>query len=468
MHPGLPAAYRKFIKPFEGEKVPFMYLDIGDKNNPLVLGKVTAVTGNLIEANGQPTEEVFTWPWRHKGDNSLASRAEVDTAWHAVKDRQDLRKNGGMSYANITDLRLDDAAMERIVTTRLAAQDAELKKRFPAYEVWPLNAQVAIHAVMSLGHFSEFIALHAALSGLLPNFAQASIEALSRGVTPQRNLATAELFLKSAKEVGQVFRNKVRGVMVPLPPPSQQPSFGFDLPNEVAQVATPISAQTFVDGLIPVFQNLEGTKPDIKQIGMLYGQWALETNNGKAMFNNAVGNIKITQSQMNAGVPFFSQFTGTSGVVRPDGVIGEGVNHFRAYHTLEEGINSWLSLLKVARYKAGWDALKNDDTVGFATGIARGGYVAAPSQDSYIQGVLSRNNDFMKNIAPTLQIDSVPKGGNGTISPSSVSLTPSKAPLVLGLTTVVAIGLGYAVLHPLALAGAGLTIHNLYRKVVPA
>ena len=168
--------------------------------------------------------------------------------------------------------------------------------------------------------------------------------------------------------------------------------------SEVDKRATPTSTAEFLSAAKNVYETTEGALPTAEQLGMLFAQWALETATGKAMFNFNVGNIKATDL---AAQSYFSQFTGTQGVVRPDGVPGEGVNHFRAYDSLAEGLKSWISLLKNTRYAAGWSGLKGNDVKAFAEGIAHGGYVPPPSQPAYIRGILARYNDFMRNVDPT-------------------------------------------------------------------
>ncbi len=341
---------------------------------------------------------------------------------------------------------------------QLESNDYTLRGRYPAYEVWPIDAQVGLHAVAwRMGpKFLKPEFRTALTSALLPDFDAASIESACKNCTLNWNLAVAKLF----KNAASVLRHGVNPNDLYYRPKSL---FGFEKANEVEKVATPVSTQEFLNALSQVFQQIENVRPDIKQLGMLYGQWALETNTGKSMFNNAVGNVKITDNQMNSGLKFFSQFTGDSGVLRPDGVIGEGVNHFRAYDTLSDGIRSWLGLLKAPRYRAGWEALKNGDAVGFATGIARGGYVAEPSQDSYIKGVLSRNADFIAKVAPTLQITNPSDTGNSPSAPLSNPI-PTKVKVAVGIGTLAALGTVYLMVHPLAAISTAVAARSVYKE----
>lgn len=343
--------------------------------------------------------------------------------------------------------------------SRLKANDLRLQRIYPAYEVWPMDGQVALHAIAWQNGNYEFPPLRSALTRtLLPDFTEAAKYTHSPNYSLPLNLGIVQL-IKAAADTLRTGKDFYSLHFTP------QTIFSFEKSNEVAKTPTPLSVSEFINALSSVFEQIEGVKPDTNQLAMLYGQWSLETNSGKAMFNNAVGNIKITQSQMDSGVKFFSQFTGDPGVVRPDGVIGEGVNHFRAYATLEDGIKSWLQLLKSTRYKAGWDALKNDDAHGFAEGIARGGYVSEPSQNSYIVGIISRNDDFLTHIAPTMHISPpLPSTSTPQQSIPSSSPTVSKAKVALSIGALAAIGTTYLIVHPIAAIHTGLLLRSGYKK----
>ncbi len=340
---------------------------------------------------------------------------------------------------------------------RLTHNDAALKKRYPAYEVWPIDAQVALHAMYTKIGIEFDSNLRKALGYILPDFIGAAYFSSCPSCSLNWNLAIAQLFKNAAIRLAetQEHQSKVKPVSFGY--------FGFDLPNEVEKVGTPVSVNDFLNALSNVFLQIEGVRPTINQLAALYGQWSMETNTGRAMFNNAVANLKITQNQMNSGVLFFSQFTGAPGVIRADGVPGEGVNHFRAYVTLEDGIRSWIGQLKAPLYKSAWDALKADDLNGFANQVSIDGWVPTQSQSSYTAGILSRANDFLKNIAPTFQLNS--PNVVAVSNPVSGGMdTSTKAKIAVGIGGLAALGTAYLIVHPIAAISTAAALHSVYKK----
>ncbi len=180
------------IQSFEGGNVPFMYQDN--------LGLVTAGTGNLLEdqKTHQPTEECLSLAWRHKGNGALATREEIRAAWNEVKSHPELNQKGGMIYENITDLRLDKEAMNKLFLNRLRSNDVYLTKRYPAFQSWPADGQIGAHSIAwaqgAFGKAFEIPAFKDALTRVLPDFAQAAVASHCQGCTVKRNQAIATLF----------------------------------------------------------------------------------------------------------------------------------------------------------------------------------------------------------------------------------------------------------------------------------
>lgn len=150
MKPSVRASFMGFTIPLEGF-VPFMYLDI--------LGLVTTAIGVLCDSKAA----VRRMPWV-RADGSLASQEEIDADFDRVKSRQDLKMRGGMAYKSVAQLRLTPQGVEDVTLGKLAIMEAELLKRFPEFETWPADAQLAtLSMAWACGPWFKFKALETAL-----------------------------------------------------------------------------------------------------------------------------------------------------------------------------------------------------------------------------------------------------------------------------------------------------------------
>jgi GH24 family phage-related lysozyme (muramidase) len=139
MHASVSSVFYEFSKQFEGE-IPFMYLD--------VKSLVTIGIGNLIDPFSAMPAWLKTQFW-HKGDHRAATITEVEDEWKLVKSLTSLshklatRKG---SFIDKTDLRIDGAAVSRLVGERLAANERFLKglKFFKDFDKWPADAQLGV------------------------------------------------------------------------------------------------------------------------------------------------------------------------------------------------------------------------------------------------------------------------------------------------------------------------------------
>ena len=109
-----------------------MYLDI--------LGLVTTGVGNLIDR----ADVAAALPWYHEATGQRATKAEVIAAWQALKARQDLAKLHWKYAARLNDLRLKDADIDALVTSKLHGNAEYItRKYFPDFPDWPADAQLA-------------------------------------------------------------------------------------------------------------------------------------------------------------------------------------------------------------------------------------------------------------------------------------------------------------------------------------
>lgn len=180
-------AFVTYTSPLEGV-VHFMYCD--------VLGLVTTGIGNLID----PAQMALGLPWL-RADGSPATQREIAAEWMAVKARQDLKMQGGMAYKQVTRLHLDDAGVAALVMGKLDANDAFLIKRFPSFEDWPADAQLATHSLAwACGPAFRFPKLAAALEN--QDFDTAAAECTihpEQGTIVKRNAAQRILYRNAAK-----------------------------------------------------------------------------------------------------------------------------------------------------------------------------------------------------------------------------------------------------------------------------
>lgn len=144
-------AFVPFTSALEGV-IPFMYLD--------VLGLVTTAIGNLID----PVETALDVPFTVKGTDLPASREAIRREWERVKAHPTAARQGHRVLALETSLRLTPAGIDFVVARRLALNVAILRQRFPEWDTWPADAQLAtLSMAWACGPHFNFPALATAL-----------------------------------------------------------------------------------------------------------------------------------------------------------------------------------------------------------------------------------------------------------------------------------------------------------------
>ncbi len=129
MKPSVRIAFVGFTAPLEGV-VPWMYLD--------VKGLVTCAIGILAD----PMPVALVLPWV-RPDGSEAPRDEIAAAWQNVKNRPELARLGHRVAARYTTIRLTPEGIDRVVLNKLQNMELQLLNRFPEFEAWPADAQLA-------------------------------------------------------------------------------------------------------------------------------------------------------------------------------------------------------------------------------------------------------------------------------------------------------------------------------------
>ncbi len=165
-----------------------MYLD--------VKGLVTTAIGNLIDTPG----EAMNLPFVHK-DGTPATREQILDEWHYVKSRQDLKLRGGMVYERFTSLRLTPEGVMQVVLAKVAQMETHLSGRFPEWEEWPWQAQMATLS-MAWAAGPALHAPHWEMAVRTQDWAMAAVESHledshNPGLVP-RNAANKALFLEAA------------------------------------------------------------------------------------------------------------------------------------------------------------------------------------------------------------------------------------------------------------------------------
>lgn len=198
MKPSVHAALPGFSKPLEG-RVPFMYLDSREPR-----GLVTIGVGNLC-----PLAFAILLPFRSKVDGHVATRAEITAEWTKVESRQDLKDQGGVIYATITDLRIAPEAIDAMVERKLQETVTTLRGMFPAWDDWPADAQLfAISWAWAVGPHSPYPRMIAALRAR--DFESAADECT---INPQRGT----LILRNERNL-VLLRNAARVDAIKLDP----------------------------------------------------------------------------------------------------------------------------------------------------------------------------------------------------------------------------------------------------------
>lgn len=136
--------------------------------------------------------------------------------------------------------------------------------------------------------------------------------------------------------------------------------------SQVPIQRTPIAMSTFAGAILKAWRAAFGVLPTKPQAGVLWAQYMIETG-GSACWCWNIGNVKVTQAQVDAGVPWFDlpgtfEYIGGKRVVLPEGDPGR---RFRAFPSLEEAMPWHMSFLR-GRYAACWPAVEAGDVMQFA------------------------------------------------------------------------------------------------------
>lgn len=139
MHSSVQAQFRAFNEPFEGS-IRYMYLDIK--------GLVTVGVGNLVDPVGAATALPFRFKKRPgiATPGAIASHAQIAAEWNKLKSNAALAHAGHCACEPLTELELDDDAVNALICERLSGNESFLKRQqpFKQFDSWPADAQMAL------------------------------------------------------------------------------------------------------------------------------------------------------------------------------------------------------------------------------------------------------------------------------------------------------------------------------------
>ncbi len=174
---------------------------------------------------------------------------------------------------------------------------------------------------------------------------------------------------------------------------------------QVPVIRTVISTREYARAAIAAWRFLCREFPTKEQIGVLYAQWIVETG-GKHCWNWNLGNVKVTQRQVDAGVPWFD-LPGTWEIIDGKKVVlseGDPGRRFRAYASLESGMAEHMAFLRNRRYLLSWPYVESGDPDGFARALKRQGYYTA-SADDYARLMLGAYKAWLSSSAFDDELD---------------------------------------------------------------
>lgn len=187
------SSWLAFTEPLEGG-IPYLYADIR--------GLITTAYGNLVD----PLSAALPLPWMHAG-GVAATKAEITSAWLAVKGDPSAAARGHTYARGLTTLRLTREGMGELALGVLDRNDGAALARFPDWEEYPANAQLAIHSLFwACGSAARFPKLYSAVQAR--DWDACGVHIQMREITPEglvnaglraRNTANRRLMLNASR-----------------------------------------------------------------------------------------------------------------------------------------------------------------------------------------------------------------------------------------------------------------------------
>lgn len=157
-------------------------------------------------------------------------------------------------------------------------------------------------------------------------------------------------------------------------------SFGAET---LADKLTPLTADQAAKALSEGYKLVTGSYPSALILGLMLGQWALETGNGKSIHNFNYGNGKGTSNSQ------YVQYFRCSEIVNGQEIFYDPPAiecRFAAYKTAEDGAVAFVRLLKSR--ENWWKGLHSGSADGFVDGLAKTPYAYFTANVSLYRNVL--------------------------------------------------------------------------------
>lgn len=193
MRPVVREQFLAFTEPLEGG-IPYLYADIRNL--------ITISYGNLVD----PLSAALGLPLMHSG-GVVATKAEITSAWLAVKGDPNAASRGHTYARGLTTLRLTREGMGELALGVLGRNDGAALARFPDWEDYPACAQLAIHSLFwACGSAARFPKLYSAVQAR--DWDACSVHIQMREITPEglvnaglraRNTANRRLMINASR-----------------------------------------------------------------------------------------------------------------------------------------------------------------------------------------------------------------------------------------------------------------------------
>ncbi len=189
--------------------------------------------------------------------------------------------------------------------------------------------------------------------------------------------------------------------------------------KQVPKTNTPVSDAQMAQAIINVWHRLFGTDPSKEQVYMVMAQNAIETGGKReSMHNYNVGNIIVGGSDHDYFLGGDWMYTDKAETQKKT-----ITQKFRAYNSLEEGVEDYLKLLSASkRYAPAWEHIMHPDIQAYSKALHDAGYYGA-KEEVYTKGLMAQFNRFNKG-------DSYSAGLSGKeTSPSMVATRDTGSPM---------------------------------------
>lgn len=166
----------------------------------------------------------------------------------------------------------------------------------------------------------------------------------------------------------------------------------------VPTIRTVCTEKDLCKAFIKGWQKLYNSTPSKNSIGVIVAQHNLETGSSTMCWSWNLGNVKYNHTLGDDNIKYcvlngvFEYINGQRITLSPT----DPGSWFRAFDTLDEGVEFYLKFLANGRYKKAWEAVITGDPASFTHLLKMASYYTAPESD-YLKAEMSFFNQFMKS-----------------------------------------------------------------------